>query len=88
MRDALVVEERNVGNEPLVSREKIILQPSHIKLGLMKQFVKATDRNVQCFQFISRKSPCLSTENEETGIFDGPQICQLMKHTPLIPRFL
>lgn len=81
VRDALVVGERNVINEPLVSREKIILPPLHIKLGLMKQFVKALDRNGQCFQFISHKFPGLSTEKLKAGIFDGPQIRKLMKDT-------
>lgn len=81
IRDALVVGERNVINEPLVSREKIILPPLHIKLGLMKQFVKVLDRNGQCFQFISQKFPELSTEKLKAGIFDGPRIRKLMKDT-------
>ena len=34
------VGEANVINEPLVAREKIIIVPLHIKLSLMKQFVK------------------------------------------------
>lgn len=79
VRDALVVGEQNVINEPLVSREKIILPPLHIKLGLIKQYVKALDKKSQCFQFIGRKFPGLSSEKLKAGIFDGPQIRRLIK---------
>jgi len=41
----MVVGEKNVIAEPLVDRSKIILPPLHIKLGLMKQFVKALDKD-------------------------------------------
>ena len=37
-------------NEPLVDRDRILLQPLHIKLGVMKQFVKALDNNGDCFR--------------------------------------
>ena len=37
--------EKNIVNNPLVDRKNIILPPLHIKLGLMKQFVKALDRS-------------------------------------------
>ena len=39
----LTVGGRNIINLHLVDREKIIFPPLHIKLGLMKQFVKALD---------------------------------------------
>ena len=42
----------NIVSDPIVSREKIIFSPLHIKLGLMKQFVKALDRNRECFLHI------------------------------------
>ena len=44
-RDVMVVGEKNVIAEPLVDRSKIIFPPLHIKLGLMKQFVKALDKD-------------------------------------------
>ena len=34
-------KERNVINDPLVDRERILFPPRHIKLGLIKQFTKA-----------------------------------------------
>ena len=37
-----------------VDRKKIILPPLHIKLGLTKQFVKALDKDGDCFKYIHR----------------------------------
>ena len=42
--------------EPLIYPSKILMPPMHIKLGLIKQFVKALDRNSEFefeFEFIS-----------------------------------
>ena len=56
----------------------IILPPLHIKLGLMKQFVRALNKEGACFGYISNKFPGLSIEKLKSGIFDGPQIRQLI----------
>ena len=42
-REELTPGMYNVIREPLVSRENILLPPFHIKLGLVKHFVKALD---------------------------------------------
>ncbi|GBN17472.1 hypothetical protein AVEN_150699-1 [Araneus ventricosus] len=42
-RQFLLQGVKNEENEPLVASEKIHLPPLHIKLGLMKNFVKAMD---------------------------------------------
>ena len=44
---------------PLISREKVFLQSLHIKLGLVKQFVKALDFE-EVFQEICSMFPRLS----------------------------
>jgi hypothetical protein len=41
VRKTLVPGVKNVEKESLVDPKKILLPPLHIKLGLMKQFVKA-----------------------------------------------
>jgi hypothetical protein len=74
VRQTLEVGEKNVIREPLVDRNRIILPPLHIKLGLMKQFVKSLDRSGDCFHYICRTFPGLSNEKIKAGIFDGPQI--------------
>jgi len=43
-RTSLTPGETNVVNQPLVFPEKIYLPPLHIKLGLMKYFVKGMDK--------------------------------------------
>ena len=74
LRKELVVGANNVINEPLVDRDSILLPPLHIKLGLMKQFVKALDKNGDCFLNIRNKFPATSHEKVKGGIFDGPQM--------------
>ena len=68
----LKVGEKNVVNKALVPRDKIIFPPLHIKLGLMKQFVKALNKEGDCFKYICKSFPGLSAENLKDGVFDGP----------------
>lgn len=84
LRESLTVGKANVINESLLSREKIILPPLHIKLGMMKQFVKALDKDGECFKYICKTFPKLSMEKLKAGIFDGPQIRTLMKDANFI----
>lgn len=51
---------------------------------MIKQFVKALDKEGDCFNYICRKFPKLSMEKLKSGIFNGPQIRQLMKDTDFI----
>jgi hypothetical protein len=67
---------KNVSNVSLVDREKILLPPLHIKLGMMKQFIKALDRNSPCFQYLCTRFS--SSHAKIRGIFDGPQIRKLI----------
>ncbi|CAH1107779.1 unnamed protein product [Psylliodes chrysocephalus] len=84
VRNSLIVGKANVIREPLVSKDKIILPPLHIKLGMIKQFVKALDKEGNCFNYICRKFTKLSMEKLEGGIFDGLQIRQFIKDTDFI----
>ena len=81
-REDLPEGDKNIINELLVSRDRIILPPLHIKLGLMKQFVKALDKHGDCFNYIVKKFPGLSMEKMKAGIFDGPQIRKLIQDQP------
>ena len=42
-RQSSQIEKHNVQHQPLVSSTRVLLPPLHIKLGLMKNFVKAID---------------------------------------------
>ena len=68
------LEERNVINDPLVDRDRILFPPPHIKLGLIKQFTKALDKDGVCFTYLCQAFPGLTMEKLKAGIFDGPQI--------------
>ena len=71
--------DKNVMNEPLVNRDRIISPPLPIKLGLIKQFVKALDKHGSCFIYIVQKFPGLSMEKLKAGIFHGPHIRKLIQ---------
>ena len=78
-RTKLSVGEKNIIHDPLVDPLKILLPPLHIKLGLMKQFVRALDKDGNCFKYIAERFSHLSNEMKIAGIFDGPQIRQLVR---------
>ena len=83
-REVFVTGERNIVNVPLVNREKVLSPPLHIKLGLMKQFVKALDKEGECFKYLCTKFSRLSYEKIKAGIFDEPQIRHLLKNQEFI----
>ncbi|GBN65450.1 hypothetical protein AVEN_99133-1 [Araneus ventricosus] len=78
-RQLLIPSVKNEKNEPLSAPEKILLPPFHIKLGLMKNFVKAMDCGGSGFQYLRLKFPKVSETKIKEGIFVGPQFRQLMK---------
>ena len=78
-RQALETGSHNVQARPLVEPNKILLPPLHIKLELMKNFVKAMDREGRGFTFLQLKFPRIRLEKLKAGIFHGPQIPELMK---------
>lgn len=78
-RRNLLPGTKNILHEPLVERQKILLPPLHIKLGLMKQFVRALPQDGPCFKYLSKKFPFITQDKLKAGIFVGPQIKKLMK---------
>ena len=55
------------------------MPPLHIKLGLVKQFVKALDKNSKAFQYLTILFPRLSPAKINGGIFPRPDIQKMMK---------
>jgi len=78
-RKKFVVGEKNVKYQPLVSQDKVLMLPLHIKLGLIKQFVKALDHNSEAFKYLQTVFPKLSEAKIKGGIFVGPQVKKLMQ---------
>ena len=74
VRSELIPGSLNVLAPPLVERSKIVFPPLHIKLGIMKQFVKTLDKDGGCSKYICMKFPGLTIEKLKAGIFNGPQI--------------
>jgi len=72
LRKDMVVGQHNIVNECLVDRDKIILPPLHIKLGLMKQFVKALNKEGPCFGYISSNSQTKYRKTESRHIWWSP----------------
>ena len=58
---------------------KVLLPPLHIKLGLMKNFVKALPKNGVAFERLSTVLPGLSAAKLKEDIFVGPQIREVLK---------
>ncbi|UYV71936.1 hypothetical protein LAZ67_9001208 [Cordylochernes scorpioides] len=56
-----------------------ISKKKHIKLGLMKNFVKAMDRNASGFAYLKEKCSSISEAKIKEGIFVGPQIRELQQ---------
>jgi len=79
VREELVPGEKNVEAHPLVERSKIILPPLHIKLGIMKQFVEALNKDGDCFKYICTSFPGSTIEKLKAGIFDGHQLRTLIQ---------
>jgi len=71
--------ERNIVNPPLVLPEKMYLSPLHIKLGLIKNFVKGMDKTSHGFEYVRNKCPNVSDAKIKDAIFIGPQIRELMQ---------
>jgi len=70
----LVLGQKNVAHQPLVEPSKIFLPPLHIKLGLMKNFVKAMNKEGAGFCYLRQMFLRISDANIKEGIFVGPQI--------------
>lgn len=77
-RNSFTVGEFNIKETALIDPERVLLPPLHIKLGLMKQFVRALNPNSQSFEYIKEKFPNLSLAKVKAGVFVGPQIRKLM----------
>ena len=78
-REEFVVGEKNVKNISLINPKKVLLPPLHIKLGLIKQFVKALDKDGAAFKYLQNLFPKLSEAKVKGGIFIGPQVKLILK---------
>ncbi len=78
LRTGYSIGTQNVKHEPIVDPAKVLIPPLHIKLGLIKQFVKQLDSAGQAFQHVRQLFPKLSETKIKSGVFIGPQVKQLI----------
>lgn len=79
LRQTMKAGDKNVIHDSQVDRSRILFPPLHIKLGVMKQFVRALkQRESEAFKYLSRTFPKHSQSKIDAGIFDGPQIRKLI----------
>jgi hypothetical protein len=70
---------KNVENAPFINPEKVYVPPLLIKLGLIKNFVKAMDQYSTGFMYLKNKFPRTSDAKIKEGVFVGPQITELIQ---------
>jgi hypothetical protein len=70
---------KNVIHKPLIKQSKVLPPSLHIKLGLMKCFVKALDVKVPAFTYLCEKLPMLTFEEVKARVYIGLQIRQLFE---------
>ena len=80
-RSTFVPDKHTRKENPLVDMNKVLLPHLHIQLGLMKNFVKALQKNGAAFQHLSTVFPGLSAARLKQGIFVGPQMLEVLKDT-------
>ena len=73
VRSELIPGSLNVLAPPLVERSKIVFPPFHIKLGIMKQFVKDLEKDSDCVKYICMKFPGLTIEKLKAGTLMDPR---------------
>lgn len=74
------IGKHNVKHPALVDPQKVYLPPLHIKLGLIKNFVKAMDQTSDAFRHLKTKFGADQSDAKlKAGIFNGPQIRELIK---------
>ena len=73
----------NVFRQPLLDPNKVLLPPLHIKIGLVKQFVKVLDFGGETFQEIHLMFPKLFQAKIKGGIFVRLQVNAILKSEKL-----
>jgi hypothetical protein len=77
-RTSLECRSKDILRKSLVDPKKILLPPLHIKLAIMKQFVKALPKTGNCFKYLCKKLLHLSEAKLNEGTFIDPDIRKLM----------
>ena len=70
VRKSYLTGVANIKNVPLVDTQNILLPPFHVKLGIIKNFVKAMGKsNFNGFAFLCKKFSSIRQAKLQEGIF-------------------
>ena len=86
MRETLEVGVKNVERKSLVDPKKVLLSPLHIKLGLMKQFLKTMSKEGETLKYFCGEFLGLSEAKLKEGIFVGTDIRKLMRNPNFVDK--
>ena len=78
-RSSYNIGAHDVKQTPLMEPKKVLLPHFHIKLGLIKQFVKKLNQECDAFKHIQELLPKLSEAKIKNGVFVGPQVKRHIK---------
>ena len=82
MRPEATIGRYNCCHLPLVDPQKVFLPPLHLKLGLIKNFIKAMDKKGSGFKHIvATLGHIVSEAKLKEGVLNGPEIRYLMEDT-------
>ena len=74
------VGKSNIKWDRLIELIKILMPPLHIKLGLIKQFVEALDKNSDAFKYLQNSFPKISKERIKASVSVGPEIRKILAY--------
>ena len=78
---------QNMQYEPIVPKDKILMPPLHIKLGLFKNFIKALNKESRAMNHLQSIYPKLTKAKLHAGVLNGPDIRKLCADT-IFPNLL
>ena len=78
-RESLIPGQKNVVNAPLINPEKVYLPQLHIKLGILKNVVKAMDQNGVGFMYLKNNFSRISDSKIIEGELVRPEITDLIQ---------
>ena len=84
LEHSMIVLSTEPARVPLVNPNKVLLPRLHIKLGLMKQFVKTINKEDKYFEYLQQTFPNISDAKVHEGVFDGPQIHKMFNDQKFI----
>lgn len=77
LREKYIPGAKNVAHQALVDNANIYLPPFHVKLAIIKQFVKAMSIDGEGLKYLIHKFHRMKEAKRKDGIFFGLQIKQL-----------